>query len=221
MRKISPGGDGDYFCFGVLFCDARAGAEQSSLPVLNGAARYLPKPVYSPEAKEACAAGAVSVEVLIDENGDVISAAAVAGDELLRASAVEAAKKAKFDQKIEGRAVKLNGVIVYNVVPEKKCVAIGIVNKRALSIPKPEVENIIRAKEFRLSKNETVYVRVVIDLATGKVKKATAVSGNPLLRAACEAAALKAKFSPFYHGAGILVKATIAYKFKPDGTIEI
>lgn len=204
------------FCFSI---NAQTEDKTNRTPVLNGAAKYLPKPDYPPEAKEACADGVVSVEVSIDENGDVISAEAVSGDELLRASAVEAAKKAKFSQTVEGVAVKLKGIIVYNFVREKKCIIVGIVNKKALSIPKPKIEN-ARYSQYIRSKEQTVHVVVIIDHLTGEVKRATAVSGHPLLHSACVESALKAKFPPFYHGAGILVKAIITYKFKRNGKIE-
>jgi TonB family protein len=205
------------FC---LTAKAQTENKTAAQPVLNGAAKYLPKPDYPREAKDACAYGLVEVEVLIDENGDVISAEAVTGDELLRASAVEAAKKAKFKQTIHGAPVKLKGIIVYNFVSEKKCIKMGVINKKALSIPKPQVKNAISPKRLRISKEETVHVLVIIDVLTGKVTKATAVSGHPMLRAVCEVSARQAKFSPFYHGEGIFVKAIIAYKFKPDGKIE-
>jgi hypothetical protein len=39
--------------------------------------------------------------------------------------------------------VKKNGIVVYNFVLKKKCIAAGIVNKKALSIPKLLVELIV------------------------------------------------------------------------------
>ena len=85
--------------------------------VLNGKAVSLPAPEYPAAAKAVKAAGTVSVQVVIDENGDIISAAAVNGHPLLRASAVQAARMAKFSPTLlEGNAVKVSGVIVYNFV---------------------------------------------------------------------------------------------------------
>lgn len=202
-----------------LAANAQAENNLTSAKVLNGAAQYLPKPIYPQEAKDECADGIVNVEVLIDENGDVVSAVAVSGDELLRDSSVEAAKKARFKPTTDGgEAVKVKGIIVYNFVSDKKCVKKGIVNDKALSIPKPELKNAFYSQYVRTE--QTVLIQVTIDLLTGEVKKATAVSGHPLLRSACMDSARQAKFQPFYHGAGVLVKAIIAYKFKPDGTIE-
>jgi outer membrane biosynthesis protein TonB len=65
-------------------------------PIVNGMATYLPKHDFPQEAKDFCANGKVEVEVLIGEDGNVIEAKAISGDELLHGSAVEAAKKAKF-----------------------------------------------------------------------------------------------------------------------------
>jgi periplasmic protein TonB len=92
--------------------------KQISGGVLNGKATSLPKPAYPPAARAVRASGAVSVQVLIDENGNVVSASAVSGNPLLRAAAVSAARGAKFSPtKLSGQAVKVSGVITYNFVP--------------------------------------------------------------------------------------------------------
>lgn len=64
--------------------------------VLNGKARVLPVPTYPAAARAVRAGGSVAVQVLIGENGDVISATAVSGNPLLRAASVAAARGAKF-----------------------------------------------------------------------------------------------------------------------------
>ena len=85
--------------------------------VINGKAKSLPAPAYPEAARAVHVEGTVKVQVLIDENGDIVSAVATSGDELLRASAVEAAKQAKFTPtKLSGQPVKVSGVIVYNFV---------------------------------------------------------------------------------------------------------
>lgn len=86
--------------------------------VINGIAVRLPKPPYPPPAKAVSASGAVNVQVMIDEQGNVISAVATSGHQLLRAAAVNAAKQAKFTPtKLSDQPVKVTGVIVYNFVP--------------------------------------------------------------------------------------------------------
>ncbi len=86
--------------------------------VVNGSAVSLPKPPYPAAARAVRAAGAVNVQVLIDENGNVVSASAVSGHPLLRQAAAQAARSAKFRPTLlSGQPVKVNGVIVYNFVP--------------------------------------------------------------------------------------------------------
>jgi protein TonB len=87
--------------------------------VLNGKAISLPKPAYPPIARQAHASGTVVVQVTIDENGNVISAAAVSGHPLLRAVSVSAARGARFSPtKLSGQPVKVTGVITYNFVAQ-------------------------------------------------------------------------------------------------------
>jgi periplasmic protein TonB len=87
--------------------------------VLNGKAISLPKPAYPPIARAAHASGTVVVQVLIDENGTVVSARAVSGHPLLQAVAVGAARQARFSPtKLSGQPVKVTGVIQYNFVAQ-------------------------------------------------------------------------------------------------------
>lgn len=87
--------------------------------VLNGKAISLPKPAYPAIARQAHASGTVVVQVTIDENGHVISAAAVSGHPLLRGVAVQAARGARFSPtKLSGQPVKVTGVITYNFVAQ-------------------------------------------------------------------------------------------------------
>jgi periplasmic protein TonB len=87
--------------------------------VLNGKALSLPKPAYPPIAKAAHASGTVVVQVLIDENGNVVSAHAISGHPLLQAVAVAAARQARFSPtKLSGQPVKVTGMIQYNFVAQ-------------------------------------------------------------------------------------------------------
>lgn len=86
-----------------------------STSVLNGRAITLTVPEYPAAAKAVKAGGTVQVQVLIDEKGDVTSVAAVSGHPLLRKAAENAASTSKFAPTfIDGRAVKINGVINYD-----------------------------------------------------------------------------------------------------------
>jgi protein TonB len=85
--------------------------------VLNSEAKLLPKPIYPPLAKQIKVQGTVAVQVLIDENGKVVSAKAVSGHPLLVAESIKAAMGARFSPTIIGdQPVKVSGVITYNFV---------------------------------------------------------------------------------------------------------
>jgi len=87
--------------------------------VVNGSAISLPKPPYPPAAKAVRASGTVSVQVTIDENGNVISASAAGGHPLLQQAAVQAARQAKFRPTLlSGVPVKVTGIITYNFVAQ-------------------------------------------------------------------------------------------------------
>jgi len=84
---------------------------------ITGLAIFLPKPAYSPIAKQAGAHGAVIVQVLVDETGRVVSAKAMSGHPLLIAAAQQAALRARFSPtRLGDQAVKVSGVITYNFV---------------------------------------------------------------------------------------------------------
>ena len=87
--------------------------------VMNGKAVRLVQPTYPAIARSAHASGTVTVQVLIDEEGNVTSAHAVSGHPLLQQSAVSAARASKFTPtKLNGQPVKVRGVIVYNFVAQ-------------------------------------------------------------------------------------------------------
>ena len=82
--------------------------------VLNGTALNLPPPVYPDAAKRMRTSGTVTVEVILDETGKVVSANATSGPQILRDAAVQAALKARFSPtKLSGQPVKVSGVINY------------------------------------------------------------------------------------------------------------
>ena len=83
--------------------------------VLNGKAISKPQPAYPPIAKAARASGTVTVQILVDESGRVVSASAVSGHPLLQQAAVSAARNARFSPTLlSGQPVKVSGVITYN-----------------------------------------------------------------------------------------------------------
>ena len=85
--------------------------------VLNGKAIKKPQPSYPSEAKAARAQGTVTVQIMVDEKGDVVSAVALTGHRMLQPAGIEAARKAKFQPTtLCGTPVKVTGVITYNFV---------------------------------------------------------------------------------------------------------
>jgi len=85
--------------------------------VITSQATYLPKPVYSEIAKRLRIQGTVSVQVLVDEQGRVVSAKAVSGSSFLIPEAQKAALQARFSPTLlSGQPVKVSGVITYNFV---------------------------------------------------------------------------------------------------------
>jgi protein TonB len=83
--------------------------------VITGQATSLPKPLYPQFARSAGARGQVSVQVLIDETGKVISATVISGHPLLRQVSQQAALQAKFNPTyLSNVPVKVSGVINYN-----------------------------------------------------------------------------------------------------------
>ena len=85
--------------------------------ILNSRAISLPKPPYPQMAKQIRVQGTVTVQVLIDEAGRVLSAKAMSGHPLLVPDSQRAAMQARFSPTtIGGVAVKVSGVITYNFI---------------------------------------------------------------------------------------------------------
>jgi TonB family protein len=82
--------------------------------LLNSKALSLPQPQLSEEAKRLKESGKVTVRVVIDENGKVISAKAMNGPAVLREAAETAARQATFKPTIQdGITVKVAGDLIY------------------------------------------------------------------------------------------------------------
>ncbi len=93
--------------------------------------------------------------------------------------------------------------------PYRAPISGGILNGRALKLPKPKYPKAARES----GASGTVVVRVLID-ENGKVISAEAVSGHPDLREASEEAASRAEFTPTtLAGRPVKVSGTIQYNF--------
>ncbi|MDQ3799846.1 MAG: energy transducer TonB [Acidobacteriota bacterium] len=85
--------------------------------LLNSRAVSLPKPAYPPMARQMNASGKVTVQVMIDEEGNVLSAKATNGHALLRSPAEAAARQSRFNPvRVAGQPVRATGVILYNFI---------------------------------------------------------------------------------------------------------
>lgn len=149
----------------------------------------------------------------------------------LRNSAAEAAKLAKFspatrsgkpvessiaidykfgdlspDWPFDGKGKYVAGDKDTSLLPQR--ISGGIVNGRAIKLPKPAFPPAARA----VRASGAVNVRVLID-EEGKVFAASSVSGHPLLRAASEKAACGAEFSPLHQP--VRITGIITYNFVP------
>ena len=75
------------------------------------------QPPYPAMAKSVRAAGAVQVQILISEEGRVISASSISGHPLLRDAAVQAAHQWVFSPTfLNGKAYKASGVLTFNFI---------------------------------------------------------------------------------------------------------
>lgn len=95
------------------------------------------------------------------------------------------------------------------VVVAQKIISGGVLNAKALQMPKPAYPAAARAAKA----SGTVNVQVTVG-ESGAVVAATAVSGHPLLRAAAVEAARAAKFAPvLVQGIPVKITGVLVYKF--------
>jgi protein TonB len=85
--------------------------------VLISKAVSLPQPPYPSMAKQIHLQGPVNVQILVSEEGKVLSAQVVSGNPMLSSAAKDAALRARFTPTVlNGQPVKVQGVITYNFV---------------------------------------------------------------------------------------------------------
>jgi TonB family protein len=100
--------------------DENPGAGGGATPIegglLNSKALTLPQPKLSEEAKRQKQSGKITVRVIVDENGKVVSAVALNGPAVLREIAQEAARQATFAPTTQdGIVVRVRGELVYDI----------------------------------------------------------------------------------------------------------
>lgn len=84
---------------------------------LNNLAVKLGTPIYPPAAQQLKIQGKVTVQIALDEKGEIVSVKALNGHQFLRGAAEDAARRSKFKPALVGnQAVKSTGFIIYNFV---------------------------------------------------------------------------------------------------------
>jgi len=73
------------------------------------------QPIYPPQARNLRVAGVVRVDLLVDEQGSIVSAQAVQGPDMLKRAALDAIKQWKFRPFLrDGQATKASGFVNFN-----------------------------------------------------------------------------------------------------------
>lgn len=168
--------------------------------VLRNAAVVFPKPEYSDAARLARASGKVTVQILVDENGNVTNAQATSGHPLLGPAAEAAARKARFSF---GKApsTRVYGEITYNFAlptfaseaiaptdPPKEKNSLKPATRNPEAAPIPEKTTVIESKSIGsanyLEAAKSFYDKGVIFQAAGQYPEAAeafnqAVKLNP------------------------------------------
>jgi TonB family protein len=214
----------------------------------NERAAKLEKPDYPSIAKAVQASGTVSVQILIDENGNVIEAKAVSGHPFLRPASIKAALRSKFEPpRISGQLVRVWFFLSYNFVDnssniknqkenkiqtnasyqtrfdhiqlKSKSIKLGIINKKAINLPKPLIRNVNYPSRLKMKQAEIIKVEIILN-EQGNVVNAKAISGHRFLHSVCEMAALKAKFYPTNDVGRIRIKAYLVFKIYANGKVK-
>jgi Ca-activated chloride channel family protein len=124
-------------------------------------ATVLPKPAYPAAAKAVKAAGAISIQVTIDSNGNVVnsnvlSAKTNAGHPLLQQAAEQAVKNAKFAvTKGSLQIIKITGVLVYNFVDENNVTVSPELQEVRVEVKPNKFHSSVKALIERLKNTQT------------------------------------------------------------------
>ena len=95
--------------------DSGGTARPVSIGALQGKAQRRVQPVYPPAAKAERVSGAVQVQIVINEQGEVTQAEIVSGHQLLRLASLRAARQWIFAPTIvAGATVKVQGPLTFN-----------------------------------------------------------------------------------------------------------
>jgi len=218
----------------AVFVSAAHGQDSDSKALPQPKLISAPQPVYPRAAKDAAIGGRITVRVVVDETGAILSVDSPTGTArvcdssetdprvvALHNAVIESTKSAKFEPAMkDGKPVKSITYVSSTFDPaeqgpdplppgEKRIVRAAVLAGRAVSLPKPEYPKSARPSRAR----GAVSVQIIMD-ETGSVITATPVSGHPLLRDSAGVAACKAKFSPtLREGKPVRVVGVVTYVF--------
>jgi TonB family protein len=188
--------------------------------VVNKKTLSLPKPVVpnldQPRHFRITQKEIVAVRIIVEMDGKVSAARALAGHLLLRAACETAARGAKFSPMlVNGASIKVSALLVYKFKPGGEIdTNVEKNDKAAIATPLKLVEPPSPFCNCKLS--GSVLVEAKTD-ERGNVTQAKARSGHPILRKASEKAALESKFLPVGIKAGI----SIVYHFETAGESDV
>lgn len=202
-------------------------AQESKLPILNGAAAELLKPVYTIDAENHCVKGEAHVEIEYKAiGGNPLSAKMVLGHELLKESVEAAAMKTQMQvvRHADAKAI-FKGILIYNFIAPKNILCIDtkkVLNDRVKQFPDKKIGPQIANGHLRLPEKEIeVNVAIVVD-EVGKVIYAKADKSAPiLLKMYGPVFARQAEFSPTNGGSRVRVLGFLLIRFKPDGSVTL
>jgi hypothetical protein len=192
------------------------------LPIVNGRAASLPKPDFPIDAEIRCAKGEVRVRIeYLAGGGSPLSAKMIAGNELLRPAAEEAALGARFNLINDVHPkTKLSGLLVYNFSarPGFFCIDTGkALNDRTTKSPQSSIDK----KSERPEKETDIKVDIVVDYV-GQIIFAKADDTAPaVLKAYAESFAREVRFSPTNDMGNIRVRGFLIIRFKPNGSVTL
>lgn len=200
-----------FVAIAMLFCIPALINAQEQKPriisggVLNGKAISLPKPAYPQIARAAQASGPVVVQITIDEEGKVISATAISGHPLLKASAVQAAYGARFTPTLlEGMPVKVTGTINYNFLAALSWIHIGAELRRAEKDNNhrlnASVASSLYTRQFEAESNELNVLE-----NTPKIYKDDVNTASPVIESKPKTSATKNEIPPVRKGVVTIV----------------
>lgn len=201
--------------------------------VIRGLATNRVSPEYPREAKEQNVEGDVTVQIIIDEEGKVVSAKATSGHELLQDVSVTAAKGWTFKPfELDGKPTRVSaelsfrfklgslqqdlaskGINIPNIPPPSIIRrSEGVLRGNAINRALPQYPAIAKDAEIE----GDVVVEVTID-EEGKVALARVVSGHPLLQASAIVAAKEWTFNPTsIDGTPVKVSGVLTFRFALD-----